>query len=171
MIDIYFTKSVLLWISFIIFSLTISKDSDTTIIISTSVLALANNITSLCDKNFQEGDRFFKFVKYLVRSQFILLIVMLLLMFKLESFLAVDYVKIIIKIIVSILLFVGTVILSILIGKIDTKEDLKARQDSKRIIRNSNDDYIEHMEERENYYKRKQIDYIAKNSFKKGRKK
>ena len=79
---------------------------------------------------------------------------------------------ILLKYIISVIMFIGFVFVAYLKGQNDTPQDEHARKVAQKVTRESNDRYFTAMQDRKNHYVLKNRSYIANTSFKRsGRKK
>ncbi|MCR5051444.1 MAG: hypothetical protein K6A66_01945 [Streptococcus sp.] len=170
-----FIKQVLICISLSTCIITFATTSDIATFSSTSILFIANNIIACLDKDYEGRESIFKFTTFFVRFEFILIAIIFLFSNYFEKFSfsinVFNNTMIVMKGCVAATALGGVIILSILSGTVDTKQDLKGKDAARKIIRTSNDEYYAKMEDRKQHYKIKSRDYIASASYKKGRKK
>lgn len=165
-----FFKLLLNFVSLITCLLTFYNTSDVTSFTSTSILFLANNIISCVENPFNNkivkfiGGNFVKFEVFVIAVLFVINPTLV----KLKDI----KLMILLKYIISVIMFIGFVFVAYLKGQNDTPQDEHARKVAQKVTRESNDRYLTDMQDRKNHYVLKNRSYIANTSFKRsGRKK
>ncbi|UPQ86107.1 hypothetical protein M0R79_01645 [Ignavigranum ruoffiae] len=172
MIDVIFVKRVVLIFSLITYWLSMYSNNDLGAFFSTTFIYMVNSILPLHEKYFYMDQNIKKISKAIIYMESLLLILLLVyISFVSKVSFLFNYETIIVsgfKWICVIISAISFVLVFIVFGYSKEKNDDLIAEIAKRKVRENNQAYIQEYQQRKDYYKQKQIDFIVKKSRKRG---
>lgn len=163
-----FLKQILITISAIVCISSFTTTGSLQAFTGTSILFLINSIASIIEKGEQIGGKLFKFSSVFVKMEVVLSFLLLFVFTNSNNFIYIksnqDAIIFWLKVLVSAVVVLSVVTLSLIIGSSDNDEEVESIVTAKKVIRESNDNFLEKSEERKIHYEQKNKEFITKRS-------